>query len=734
MKRLQGLMLSMSAIMCVEVMAGVPYDKMSALVREAATADNSATTRATGTGRTINAFVCVASDNADSLLRANDCKIYDRQGDIFIVSIPTRRLKTLASANTVKRIEASAPCQLTMDTTSTIVNALPVYEGKALPQAFTGKGVVLGIMDVGFDLTNPNFMDTAMEECRIHAFWDQLSKDTIGSTFPVGRDYTTTEEITEKEHSTDGLIQTHGTHTLGIAAGSGYTSPYRGIAYESDICAVSNAVTSSTPVIDSTDLYKYTSAVDALGFKYIFDYATSVGSPCVASFSEGYTIGYDTEDSLYCEYLNKLVGPGRIIVASAGNQSIGNGYMRKTSDMESAGAFLTSSDKSANIYVESDGIFSLNFLSYHNSKIDTLTIHSNNCNEDSVSIYTLKTSSEEKFLEIKVNRYPSTFIAGDTIYCLYITSKEQIGNVPLAVVLEGKQTEVSLRCSGSLHLNNGLADEKWNDAETSHNILAPGCFDCIVTVGATIHRTGFTNYTGKHIDVTQVGRNDGVRAYYSSIGPTVNGTIKPDVMAPGTNVISSYSSFYREQNPTSNDANSDVERFEYDGRTYAWTSDTGTSMATPVVAGAIALWLQAKPSLTPDDVKDIISHTARHPENDMEYPNNSYGYGEIDVYRGLLYVLGLDGIEDLSAEPLQNVKISASHDGKLSITFDDPPQRPFTVSVYSLAGTKVFSYMINATGQSTYTMYASPLGKGIFAVQISSYEKAYTGSTLVRTE
>ena len=84
---------------------------------------------------------------------------------------------------------------------------------------------------------------------------------------------------------------------------------------------------------------------------------------------------------------------------------------------------------------------------------------------------------------------------------------------------------------------------------------------------------------------------------------------------------------------------------------------TGTSMSTPVVAGAVALWLQANPHLTQQAVKDIISRTSRHPDASADYPNNEYGYGEIDVYRGLLDVLGLNGINSLSTYQPSGVNI-----------------------------------------------------------------------------
>ena len=102
---------------------------------------------------------------------------------------------------------------------------MPVYAGKALPQPYTGNGVVMGVMDIGFDLTHPTFYDSSCSRYRIRRLWDQISPDTIGSPLYVGREYTTEEELLTLGHSYDGLIQTHGPQTAGIAAGSGYDSP-----------------------------------------------------------------------------------------------------------------------------------------------------------------------------------------------------------------------------------------------------------------------------------------------------------------------------------------------------------------------------------------------------------------------------------------------------------------------------------------------------------------------------
>ena len=184
----------------------------------------------------------------------------------------------------------------------------------------------MGVMDVGFDLKHPTFSQEGT--CRISAFWDQLAPQE-GDALPVGCEYLTPQAISEKGCATDGLIQNHGTHTVGIAAGGGHDTNFRGVAFESDICLVNNAVTSDTSLIDNADFYKYTSATDALGFKYIFDYAERQHKPCVISFSEGYTPYIDQDDSLFAAFLGKMTGPGRILVASAGNESVLPTYMEK---------------------------------------------------------------------------------------------------------------------------------------------------------------------------------------------------------------------------------------------------------------------------------------------------------------------------------------------------------------------------------------------------------------------
>ncbi len=710
------------------------FNKMTPLVRKAACAA-SASARALPPrgGEAITAFVRADPAVAADVFSANGCSVLDSSGDIFIVSVPVGRLAALSAEAAVSRIEASSPCSLTMDTTSTVINATPVYAGRSLPQAFTGRGVVVGVMDIGFDLTHPTFLDTAMSACRVGAFWDMLDPDTIGSGLPVGRDYVGAAEVAVKRHSTDGLLQTHGTHTLGIAAGSGYDSPFRGMAFESDICAVSNAVTDDSVFIDPEDIYKYTSATDALGFKYIFDYAESRGKPCVISFSEGSIAAYGSEDSLYSAYLGRLTGPGRIIVASAGNESVRDNYVPKPAGKPAAGSFLFSFDSTARLMVQSDGPFSLSLLSYGVNVTDTFTIVSSPAAADAPSEFTVPLQGGSHSCKVTVTRRQSAFAPADSLFDIVLSCDVPITSLdPLAVVVEGARSAVSLGCISPAMFANALAGEEWADAEMSHNVLAPGCFPGVITVGATIHRTAVTNYLGQYLENSQPGRNDGVLAYYSSVGPTFDGRTKPDVVAPGTNVVSSYSSYYEEYNPDAPDTRGDVGRFSYNGRTYSWNCNTGTSMSTPVVAGTIALWLQARPDLTPEEALDALAHTCRHPESGLEYPNNRYGHGEIDAYRGLLYLLGIDGILGVSHAQPQHLRAAVTRGGQLVIGFSEAPSSPVTVRVYSLSGRVEVTEELRPDGQSSASIDVSALPSGVYVVQTDSREHGFTGSTLVR--
>ena len=643
------------------------YEKMSPFVREAM-ASALATkqlTRSQNDDRFLTAFVRI-DGNAAEVLRQYGCKELARVGDISIAAIPLSKLGALSCGRQVKRIETGRRCSIQMDTTRLVVNAEKVYTGEGLSQSYTGRGVVVGVQDIGFDLTHPNFYSADMSQYRIKALWDQLSRDTIGSTLYVGRDYVGRDALLELEHPIDGETQTHGTHTAGIAAGSGaegdgVVSPYRGMACGADLVLVDNAADNAS-LIDPKDYYKFTYATDALGFKYIFDYAERMHQPCVINFSEGSSQDFHGYDQLYYELLAKLIGPGRIIVSSAGNDGARNSYIHKNIGKERAGAFIMGNEKRFSCTAKSKQTFTFRISVYDNVAspqiVDISTV--NVCNaQDSLLTDSLLVGGKK--YKWRVLAYPNSYDTRETAYDFQISSPSKLGDSPqVSLQVMGRDADIELyRMSGYMFPHS--LDPVLDAGDCRYTIFSPSSSPDVICVGSTSYRTQFVNYLGEK-KVYDSGQK-GIRSSFSAMGPTLDGRIKPDVMAPGQNIISSYSTFFI-NNPKNVNASlkSDVRHFEYNGRTYAWNANAGTSMSAPVVTGAIALWLQADPTLTPTDCLEIFAKTCSHYDTSLSYPNNLYGYGQIDVAAGLREVLRRKA---LGINTIGQKKVSEQYDNRI---------------------------------------------------------------------
>lgn len=643
------------------------YEKMSPFVREAMASAlvTKQLTRSQSDDRLLTAFVRI-DGNAAEVLRQYGCKELARVGDISIAAIPLSKLGALSCGRQVKRIETGRRCSIQMDTTRLVVNAEKVYTGEGLSQRYTGRGVVVGVQDIGFDLTHPNFYSADMSKYRIKALWDQLSRDTIGSTLYVGRDYVGRDALLELKHPIDGETQTHGTHTAGIAAGSGAegngaVSPYRGMACDADLVLVDNAADNAS-LIDPKDYYKFTYATDALGFKYIFDYAERMHQPCVINFSEGSSQDFHGYDQLYYELLAKLIGPGRIIVSSAGNDGARNSYIHKNMGKERAGAFIMGNEKRFSCTAKSKQTFSFRVSIYDDVSspqiVDISTV--NVCNaQDSLLTDSLLVGGKK--YRWRVLAYPNSYDARETAYDFQLSSPSKLGDSPqVSLQVMGRDADIELyRMSGYMFPHS--LDPVLDAGDCRYTIFSPSSSPDVICVGSTSYRTQFVNYLGEK-KVYDSGQK-GIRSSFSAMGPTLDGRIKPDVMAPGQNIISSYSTFFI-NNPKNVNASvkSDVRHFKYNDRTYAWNANAGTSMSAPVVTGAIALWLQADPTLTPADCLEIFAKTCTHYDASLSYPNNLYGYGQIDVAAGLREVLRRKA---LGINTIGQKKVSEQYDNRI---------------------------------------------------------------------
>jgi len=162
------------------------------------------------------------------------------------------------------------------------------------------------------------------------------------------------------------------------------------------------------------------------------------------------------------------------------------------------------------------------------------------------------------------------------------------------------QDALSLTCNAAVEQGITVCVAAGNAGPSSRTIGSPGAASDVITVGA-------------------VDRSDGI-ARFSSRGPTADGRVKPDVCLPGTDIVSALAAGTGAGQPV-------------DDR---YTQMSGTSMATPHAAGLAALLLQAKPELSPAEIKQVIMETAL----DLGQDANAQGAGRARAEDALNRVLG----------------------------------------------------------------------------------------------
>ena len=671
-------------------------------------------------------LMTVAGENALRTLSADyGLEVQDSIGRIYIVRIPLAALPKLSSDARVERIEAE-PVAMSpaMDVTPQQINTSHVYTGTGLPQAFTGKGVIAGVFDNGFDFTHPAFLD-ANGQSRMRYYYDFYHDNGDGT---LGRGWNSTADIVALGGTRHEGITLHGTHVLGIMAGSAVNGKYQGMAPEADIYAVHF---NSMPA-DFDNPEAPTSANSILGFKYIFDEAARAGKPCVINFSSGESFTLSRQRILESEALVGLTGPGRIIVVCAGNDGTRSSYMEKTQSDYNAGAGLVYGVGGGNI-IDMDIItpgnqrvrFDFLGMRLTGSNIEKTLIF----NTDSVAALndTCRLSTTTSLSDISLKIWESD--VQDPRGTVFHVRADM--SSPFFMVLCGALCLLSGDNPAWVYtaikyspLVNVDGVEAYSKAAKGHSLWWPGTLDGLITVGATGYKSTFTDIDGNaNTQLNEfAAEQPGRIARFSSQGPTFDERIKPDVTAPGMSINAAFNSYVE---ITESRRKELTDQINYNGKTYYYTAQSGTSMATPVVAGAIALWLQANPTLTTEQIMDVLAHTCTKPDPTLDYPNNTYGYGQIDVYKGLLYILDIpSSIPNLSTH--QPAKATFSLNGNiLTAEFADRDKSDVRLVVYNLNGSPVAS----AQG---YTIDLSMLPKGIYAVQLQTNKQSTSGSTLIR--
>ena len=723
-------------LLCTMIVTGQPTDnnnKMSPFLRSLVqTGTHHRAAADKGQAIEVLAKLTDEADEADVLQRYQ-AELLGRVGNVLIVRLPLSHAASMAADADVVRLEAERMPRPMLDQVTSQIGAdkVSTNDGQRLPQAYTGKGVVVGIVDSGFDFINPFFRD-ASGTTRI--LW---AKDYLN-----GRQYSGAEAVTAAMHSSDAATMYHGTHVAGIAAGSrvldaDWLTPtaYVGVAPEADIAE--GAINSE---ITTTGL---SSATSLQAFADIFAYAESQGKPCVINYSLGDAMSFSASRQLEEEAIATLLQkPGRALVVAAGNAGGTLRLAHKTAAMAEGGAGVCFND------YESYGTYFGVELKIKQGQSVRLryTDSGYELNKGEQTLTSKQLESQTPFALGSKHITPmlkeQTADGYDIVYLTAGTTTTFQTTERILITIQGEGDAWIYADPLCAQLQNVVQPANHALAAEGYSMAWPATMDEVISVGNVAHRFKVITMANKYAaqgggqvtptDLTEYEstKGEGYLARSSSAGPTLAGSMKPDVCAPGVNIISAQNYFINDDTYYSlagwDMAALDTEYETWEGLSgyFHIMAQTGTSMSAPAVAGTIALWMQADPTLTTERIKDIIAHSCRQPDETLTYPNNQYGYGEIDAYRGLLYMLGLTGIQGLSQSQPRKAVIAL--DGKvLRISFEDGRPQQATVSIYATGGR-----LLMKTTDTTVNMAGMP--SGVYAVQVSTGSKETTGSTLVR--
>lgn len=687
----------------------------------------------------ISSFIKVADDVNEAALTSLGVFIGTKAGKVWTVQIPIEKVTEFTLLPGISHIDLDMPIKPHLDAARKATRADSAQMGINLPTPFTGKNVVVGIIDAGFDYNHPTMYDTLHSNYRVRRVWQQKRSGTPPVGFSYGKEIVDPYLIRSSGYDT--AITSHGTHVAGIAAGSGYGSTpipsrWRGMAYEADMVFVG--------IMPHPNQWVTGGVTDVIdGMNYIFTYATAAAKPAIVNLSWGSSLGPHDGHSLFSQACDALTGPGRIFACSAGNSGQDSIHLKKTftPTNSTVSTFVTfdpaldaANQKTwIDVWGDTGKSFCLDVKLYDTTtRIDT-TVQI--CVADTIQNYTL-TGSDGNPLYVTIamtaveyNGRPHAFISfhslTDNNICLTASGTSGTINMWEGYIYPPTGYYGALRKLGYPFAVAGDASMTTSDISSSFSAIS---------VGAYVSRASFTNIGGQMLSF---GASNGRIAPFSSMGPTADGRIKPDITGPGlalTSGVSSYDTSYAAggTNYVFTVANTTV-----DGRAYPYAVAAGTSMSCPATSGIIAMLLQMNSTLSPDSVKSILATTALTDANTGTIPpagTNIWGHGKVNAYKALKHMAAAVTVNNtLAPNPMDCLLYPNPSHGSFDIVFNNTgAEKAIDVSVTDVTGRLIFTQTISVTkGYNTAHISLNNMPSGLYLTKIACGNKYNLIKTMV---
>jgi subtilisin family serine protease len=694
--------------------------------------------------------------------------VFKQRGNMVLMDIPTADIEEFADNDFVEAVSFGIKAVPLNDVARSYSNVNDVHSGVDLPQAYTGQGVITGIFDVGVDPNHVALYNADGTENRVKALYKVSSS---GSSADIS--YLTASDIAN--FTTDTNSGTHGAHTSAIMAG-GYKGsvsypyynastykfsiltdalPYYGVCPESDIVMACGSS-------DTNSILR--------SFEYMINYANNQNKPLVINLSFGINMGPHDGTTTFNRYVSEL-SKDAIICIAAGNEAASKIALTKTftaQDNELKSFFTAGTSDSPAYYYRYADIWSnkstapkVKLVIYDTEAKSILwsqdwtsgTMLSIGGSGTNSGIYTQPEAFVNNFssnsLMVVIGLYNTTNKRYEVkIYNSIANSTSNSGNIVAGFIISD---DAGTRIDSTIYDGDGCGVsfsnygvEGWDDGGGDGSISDLACGDNIVSVGAYTSRSSWLAFNGyiysykQDSGCTTVGDISG----YSSYGTRIDGTKLPLICAPGSAIISAFNSYY-----TDNQASDKTQSYQamttFNNRTYYWATSQGTSMACPHVAGIIGLWLQANPSLTVADVRDLLVSTATIDDqvtaaqslkasattgdNQATTAVTPWGAsGKVNAYAGLKKILTTTAIGDITNDDQNRLLISRSAEN-LNVVVAGEGR--LTARLFSASGLQVASTTVSSNELNLDVSSASP---GFYVLDVVGDNAHYVKKIVIR--
>jgi subtilisin family serine protease len=502
-------------------------------------------------------------------------------GRVRTAFLPISSLDALSDDPAIYRIKPSRYLRALMDVAPGKVN-LPEFK---TANGLSGKNVIIGIVDSGIDPKHPAFQG------RILQIWDQTLPGAGVAEGGYGIELKAEQLTTSRDE------EGHGTHVAGIAAGVDET--YGGVAPDAEY------------VIVKSD---FQDAHIADGIRYIFRVAGELQRPAVVNLSlGGHADAHDGSDSL-SQIIDSESGAGKIVCCAAGNEGNDNihgqisvppnllGTMRFSVPTRGVNiAWLNGwypGNCTLEIALRSPGGFVTPFQAIIASGNPAKTYSLPDARVQIVTPGPDPANGDHNFF-VQIRNATATASVKGGIWQLRVRNTS---------TTEGRLDVWTLAAQSSQVIFSGTS------VQDTLKIGSPGAAKTAVTVASYTTKVEYTDIDGtpRSVGLTLDDISD-----FSSEGPLRDGTQKPDVAAPGAMIVSALS------------ADSTPSRAEIINSKFVVKA--GTSMATPFVAGIVALLLERDPNLEPAVLKELLQENSLIPGQEAGTFDPKWGFGLINT-------------------------------------------------------------------------------------------------------